>query len=107
LLALDRQGNLWTQEAPDRYVILAHLEREGATRLRLAHLMGLFLWRGGLLLVGAWALFEGARWLLRFIHVPAQIEVGLGLLVAGMALVLLSLVLERVHDARAEGDLSE
>ena len=63
------------------------------------------LWRGELLLAAAWAFYEGATWFLRLVEVPRQIEAGLGLVLAGLALVLVSLVLERIRDARAEGDL--
>ncbi len=50
-------------------------------------------------------LFEAARWLLRFVDLPLQLEIGLGFLLAGVALVILSLILERVQDYHAEGDL--
>lgn len=75
--------------------------------MRWTHLVGLALWRGGLLLVGGAALYEGAGFVLRFVDFPAQVEFGVGLGLAGAALVLLSLVLERVRDARHEGDLRE
>jgi len=75
--------------------------------MRPVHLIGLFLWRGGLLLVGAVVLLESARWVLRFVELPPQIEVGGGLVLTGLVLVLVSLVAERVVDARSEGDLTE
>lgn len=71
--------------------------------MRPVHLIGLFLWRGGLLLAAAAVLFEAARWALRFVQPPLEIEIGLGLLLAGLGLVLLSLILERARDGRAEG----
>ena len=74
--------------------------------MRPAQLIGLLLWRGGLILVGAWALFEAADWFLRFIELPTQLEVGLALIIAGGALVVISVILERIRDARREGDLS-
>lgn len=74
--------------------------------VKSAQLVGLLLWRGGLLLIGAWALFEAARWFLRFVDLPLQLEIGLGLLIAGCALVVLSVILERIQDRRGEGDLS-
>ncbi|ANM31780.1 hypothetical protein ABI59_22790 [Acidobacteria bacterium Mor1] len=68
--------------------------------------IGLLLWRGGLLFAGSWAAFLVARQLIRVIALPAQVEVGAGLMLAGMLLVLVSLVMERIEDARREGDLS-
>jgi len=66
---------------------------------------GMLLWRGGLILAGAAVLFEATRWLLRFVDIPSQLKIGLGFLVAGATLVILSLIMERVRDSRAEGDL--
>lgn len=73
--------------------------------MRRSHMIGMMLWRGGLLLAGAWAAFETARWLLKWFAVPPELEIGLGLGLSGLALVLLSLILERVRDSRAEKDL--
>jgi hypothetical protein len=75
--------------------------------MRPIHVVGLLLWRGGMLLVAGTVLFEAARFVLRFFRPPLQIEIGAGLLVAGAALVILSLVLERVRDARSEKGLRE
>ena len=76
-------------------------------RMRRIHVVGLLLWRGGLVLAAAVALFEAARWLLRFADLPAQLEIGSGLVLAGLVLVLLSLVIERARDYRMEGHLRE
>ena len=46
-------------------------------------------------------------YLLRHVDLPAQIEFGAGLVIGGAALVLGSLVWERIQDAREEGDLLE
>lgn len=75
--------------------------------MRRTQLLGLLLWRGGLLLVVVTGLFEGARLLLRFVDLPVQLEIGFGLGAAGAALVVTSFVMERVQDLRAEGDLLE
>ncbi|MHC4079126.1 MAG: hypothetical protein ACYST0_11880 [Planctomycetota bacterium] len=74
--------------------------------VRPAQLIGLLLWRGGWILVVVWLLVEAARWILRFVELPIQLEVGVGLILAGGVLVVLSLILERIQDARREGDLS-
>ena len=75
----------------------------GVRTLRLA---GLVLWRSGLLLVGAYSFFRVARLVLRFVELPPELELGLGLALAGAALVLVSLVWERIQDLKTEGDLS-
>jgi len=72
--------------------------------MRPLHVVGLLLWRGGLLLAGGWVAFETARFALRWFDVPVPLEIGGGLILAGFVLVLLSLLLERVRDARREGD---
>lgn len=76
-------------------------------RLTRIQLLGMILWRGGLLFASGWALLEGSRWLLALVALPPQLETGAGLILAGAVLVLLSFVLERVEDSRAEGDLRE
>ena len=75
--------------------------------MRSIHLIGLLLWRGGLLLVGAVAFFYAARTIYRFFNVSLQVEIGLGLVTAGAAFIMISLIMERVVDARAEGNLRE
>ena len=68
---------------------------------------GLVLWRFGLLLAGGTGLYNTIRVLLQFIELPMLIEVGIGLILGGVVLVMVSLVMERVVDMRAEGDLRE
>ena len=68
-------------------------------------LAGLLLWRFGLLLAGATALYRTAKFLMTFVDLPLQLEIGIGFLICGAFLFLLSLVMERVVDMRNEGDL--
>ena len=68
-------------------------------------LSGLLLWRFGLFLAAATALYRTSKFLLQFVDLPTQIEIGIGLAFSGAVLFLASLIIERVHDARAEGDL--
>ena len=75
--------------------------------MRRVQVIGLLLWRGGLLFAGSWVAYLVARQALRMIEVPPQVEVGAGLMGAGALLVLVSLILERIEDARREGDLRE
>ena len=42
--------------------------------MRSIQLIGLILLRGGLLLAGGWSTFETARWVVRLLDVPTQIE---------------------------------
>ena len=69
--------------------------------------VGALLWRGGLLLAAATALFESARWILRLVDIPPQLEIGFGLLLSGFVLVMVSLIVERIKDSRLESDLRE
>lgn len=81
-------------------------QNESMTK-RSIQLVGLLLWRFGLILASITALYRMARFLLQFIELPIQLEIGVGLLLTGFTLVLASLVMERVVDARSEGDLSQ
>ncbi len=69
--------------------------------------VGALLWRGGLLLAAAAALFESASWILRVVDMPPQLEIGFGLLLSGFVLVMVSLIVERIKDSRLESDLRE
>ena len=75
--------------------------------MRRFQLVGIILWRGGLLLLAGYALFETIRWILRFYEIDPLLEIGLGLTLAGIGFVLVSLILERVDDARVEGNLTQ
>ena len=75
--------------------------------MRPIHLIGLILWRGGLLLAAVTAAIESMRLLLLFVDLPAELELGVAFVLAGLALVLVSLVLERLRDYRSEGPLRE
>lgn len=75
--------------------------------MRPIHLIGLILWRGGILLAAVTTAIESVRLLLRFVDLPVELELGVAFVLAGLALVLLSLVLERLRDSRSEGPLRE
>lgn len=68
-------------------------------------LLGLFLWRAGLLFVGAWSFYKTTSRVLEVFEVADQAVVGISLILTGGTMVILSLVLERIHAARLEGDL--
>lgn len=70
-------------------------------------LAGLLLWRFGLLLASSVAVYRVARYALRFVELPRQLEIGIGLIIAGGTLLMGTLVAERIVDSRSEGDLSQ
>ncbi len=72
--------------------------------------LGFYLWRGGLLFSAAWLAWEGFErgWRLFIaIGVPVQITAGVLLFVLGAVLLLASLIVERIFDARAERGLKD
>jgi len=66
---------------------------------------GIILWRGGLAFVAIYAFYQGAWQIVSRMDWPAQITLGASLALAGLGLVLLSLLVERRRAARNEGDL--
>jgi membrane protein implicated in regulation of membrane protease activity len=68
--------------------------------MRLAHLVGLALWRGGVLLVGGYIAYQVLRTVLAF--TDAQLEVAVAVFLTGLLMVFLSLVVERVQDVQEE-----
>lgn len=72
--------------------------------------IGFYLWRGGLLFSAGYLAWEGlARgWrVLLAIGVPAQIAAGIGCILVGLGLLMGSLIVERIIDARAERGLKD
>ncbi len=65
------------------------------------------MWRAGLLLAGGTAIYNTIQLVLRFIDLPLQLEIGIGLVITGVVFVAFSFVMERFVDYRAEGDLSK
>ena len=70
-------------------------------------LVGFVFWRCGLMLVAGYSTLRIARLALRYVDLPAQLDLGLALTIAGAVLVLGSLVAERIVDARAEEGLTD
>lgn len=79
--------------------------RNGPVSKRSVQLAGLLLWRFGLLVAGATALYRTTRFFMKFIDLPLQLELGASLVASGFVLVIVSLVMERIVDSRSEGDL--
>jgi len=82
--------------------MVSHPSSSWSLRLQMA---GLLLWRGGLAFVLAWGFYYGAWRLLRQLPWAPQVLYGLSIATAGLALVMLSLILERREAARKEGNL--
>ena len=70
--------------------------------MRGVQLAGFILWRGGLMLVGGWTLYESWGWVLRDLDLPRQLDIGFGLGLTGAGFVLASLLLERIEDIKKE-----
>ncbi|MEM1449685.1 MAG: hypothetical protein AAF957_28855 [Planctomycetota bacterium] len=70
-------------------------------------LVGLLLWRAGLLLAGSYTAFRLARLAWEHLDLPAQLDWGLGLVATGVLMVGGSFVAERLADRRVEGVLGE
>lgn len=68
--------------------------------MRGTHLIGLALWRGGVLLVGGYLAYQVLRAVLTF--TDTQLEVAVAVFLTGLVMVFLSVLVERVLDAKAE-----
>lgn len=78
-----------------------------ATSMQRLQVLGFVLWRGGLFLVGGYIVYEGAMALLSAMEAwGIQLEMGpktgLALVLSGLLFVIVSLIMERVQDARHE-----
>ncbi len=65
-------------------------------------LTGFLLWRFGILLAGATAIYRTVKFLLKLIDLPLQLETGIGLIIAGAVFFLASVLMEQVSDGRRE-----
>ena len=63
-------------------------------------LSGLLLWRFGLLLASATAIYRTTKFLLKFIDLPIQLEVGVGFLFAGAVFFVASVIMEQISDGK-------
>ncbi|HMA98218.1 MAG TPA: hypothetical protein VKO38_02050 [Wenzhouxiangella sp.] len=68
-------------------------------------MIGVVMWRGGLVFAAAYTFYWGSWQLIRQLEWPLQITLGLALALAGLGLVMVSLVFERMRAARTEGNL--
>ena len=72
--------------------------RKEEWKMKKSQLLGLILWRAGILLVAAYFLFLALRFALRI--TDPMLEVGVTLVLAGGLFVLVSVVREQIEDAR-------
>ncbi len=70
-------------------------------------LVGLLMWRAGLLLAGGTGLYRTSKLLLKYVDLPSQIELGIGLIFSGVVVFAVAMIAERVIDIRSEGDLTQ
>lgn len=66
------------------------------------------LWRGGLWFCGLYLGWEGTvrTWrLLLSLQLPRPVLIGVALMLAGSVIVIITLIVERIHDAREEAGL--
>jgi membrane protein implicated in regulation of membrane protease activity len=73
--------------------------------MKTTHLLGLALWRGGVLLVVGYVGFFALRSVLAI--TDPQLEFALAVALTGVLFVFASVVVERIQDARAEDDPPE
>jgi uncharacterized membrane protein len=72
--------------------------------------VGVLLWRGGVYFCAGYLAFHAFRLLLSIlweIALPTQIQFSIFLIGGGMVLILFSLILERVQDAKSERGLKD
>lgn len=82
----------------------ASTRRSGSTTL------GWVLWRGGLWFCGLYIGWEGTVRTWRFLlslQLPDPVFVGLVLMLAGCVLVVITFIVERIHDAHEEVGLQD
>lgn len=68
--------------------------------MKWTHLLGLALWRGGVLLVGGYLAYQVLRVVLTI--TDAQLEIAVAVFLTGLVMVFLSLVVERIEDVQEE-----
>ena len=69
--------------------------------MKRSQLVGLALWRGGVLLVAAYLGYWGLRATLQI--TDARLELAVAVFLVGLVLVFGSVIVERIGDARIEG----
>ena len=83
-------------------------DQDGESGRTLSTLIGFYMWRGGLIFCACYGFYLGAEQAIRValeVGVPVQVIVGVSFLVVGFLILVASLIVERVIDARAEGSL--
>ncbi len=70
-------------------------------------IVGLVLWRGGLVFTAMAAIYYGAWQTIKNLVWPGPVKVAAALAITGAVLFLVSLVLERREDSKREGNLRD
>ena len=80
---------------------------ETRSRQTALQVTGYLLWRGGLILAGISGLYSALKLLLAYWLLPPVVTTGLASIATGLALVLLSLILERIEDEKENRGTTE
>ena len=56
------------------------------TPVRPTQFIGFLLWRTGLLIIGSYSLWRISYWVLRYVDLPPELEIGSGLVLTGCGL---------------------
>ena len=73
--------------------------------MKTTHILGLLLWRGGVALVVGYLGFHALRVILRI--TDPHLELAVAILLTGVLFLFLSVLLDRIEDARTERNLKE
>jgi hypothetical protein len=68
--------------------------------MKWIHLVGLVLWRGGVLLVGGYLAYQVLRLVLTI--TDPQLETAVAIFLTGLVMVALSVLIEQILDSRKE-----
>ena len=74
-----------------------------AGAVKKTQVLGLLLWRGGSLFVGASAVYYATHQILLFVDIPATLRIGGSLVLSGVVMILVSMVMENYQESRDGG----
>ena len=76
----------------------------------LSTTIGLIIWRTGAYFCAGYLAYRSIKRMLRallYVDIPPQLLVGASLIVSGLVFIFISLIVERVRDARLESGLQD
>ena len=90
-----------SEPRPENQTVATPAAQPPGSKLTPVQMVGFLCWRAGLLLVSGYSLFRVARYLVAYVDLPVQLEVGFALGLAGGVMVLVSVILEQGADERS------